>query len=119
MDVGHLDYTATAVPPGGSNPAPCPLSSYSGVDPRLALTPQTPPNTIPSSADSYLEDLKGDQPSNPANTFSYTLNMTDCLASHGLSMSTTQTTNFAFTAYTAQASNLSTAAFSVNFQLQP
>jgi len=68
MDVGHLDYTATAVPPAGSNPAPCPLSSHSGVDPSLAPTPQTPPNTIPSSADSYLEDLQGDQPSNPAIT---------------------------------------------------
>ena len=122
MDVGHLDYTATAVNFPGT-PAPCPLSSYSNIDPNLNLTPQTPSNTIPSSADSYLEDLQGDQPSSPANTFSYTLNFTNCLASHGLSMSTTQATNFAFTAYAvptlSPTPSLSTAAFGLNFQLQP
>ncbi len=118
MDIGHLDYTATANTQGGINPAHCPLSSYSNIDPNL--TPQAPSPPLPGSPESYLEDLQGDQPSNPANTFSYTLNFTDCLASHGLSMSTTQTTNFAFTAYTAQGgSQQSTADSGVNFQLQP
>jgi hypothetical protein len=122
MDVGNLAYTATAVNFPGI-PAPCPLNSYSGIDPNMVLTPQTPNSTVPTPNDSYLMDLQGDQPSNPANTFSYTLNLTSCLASSGLSMAPGQGMNFAFTAYAVPSPSpnpsLSTAAFSVNFMLKP
>ena len=118
MDVGHLDYTASARPPFSTSPSHCPLSSYSDIDPNLTAQPSGNP-LPPGFEESHLEDLKDDQPSSPANTFSYTLNLTACLASNGLSMSTTAPTAIEFQAWANSPPSLSSASFGFQFQLQP
>ena len=48
----------------------------------------------------HFDDLKADQATNRAapfgNTFSYTLNLTSCLASYGLTLNATENRPFAF-----------------------
>ena len=41
-----------------------------------------------------FNDLAADQPANPANTFTYTLNLTQCLALRGLSFNPGETRTF-------------------------
>ena len=118
MDVGHLDYTASARPRFSMIPSHCPLSSYSDIDPDLTAQPSGDP-LPPGFEESHLEDLKGDQPSSPANTFSYTLNLTACLASNGLSLSTTEPMNIEFQAWANSPPSLSSASLGLQFQLQP
>lgn len=118
MDLGHLDYTASARPPFSTSPSHCPLSSYSDIDPNLTAQPSGNP-LPPGFEGSHLEDLKGDQPSSPANTFTYTLNLTACLASNGLSMSTTEPTAIEFQAFANSPPSLASASFGSQFQLQP
>ncbi len=106
MDVGNLVYGTRASPlvfvPGGGAPhGNCPQSSYSDIDPNL--TPDTLSDLAggpPWKLDRiwYL-DHRGDQPSNPANTFSYTLNLTQCLAADGLAMNTNGLTTVYFNSF--------------------
>lgn len=85
VDVGHLAYTAEANlamfrSPGGG----CPQSSYSAVDPSLSALPSSPFFSGPPTLGAVrFADLSGDQPSNPANTLSFTLDVSECLAAKG------------------------------------
>jgi hypothetical protein len=101
VDVGGMSQFAQAqnVPgpptgPGGPT-GTCPASSYSAIGPNL--TPQASVEGMPFY---HLQDGKADQVtdlSQPlANTFTYSLNLTDCLASYGLSFNVAQSRSFAF-----------------------
>jgi hypothetical protein len=81
IDVGHTVYVATrrgintdsSFIPGGS----CPPSAYSETDPNLTPT-QAPDFPLWFDPVSGLEDSSDDQPASPANTFSFTLNLSRC-----------------------------------------
>ncbi|HZE04205.1 MAG TPA: hypothetical protein VE127_03210 [Solirubrobacteraceae bacterium] len=133
MDVGHQDYVAQAreagpvpFPPGVYSPVPnggCPASSYSNVDPKLSPQPAgASPLLMPFP--SFL-DLADDQPTNREapfdNTFSYTLNLTDCLASYGIPFDVGQSRRFDFWTVHAEPANgaLDTRTSEVNFERVP
>jgi len=77
IDMGHLVYFAhTLTGPGNKS---CPADAYS--DPAGGtLSTVTGLGPLPTPA---LTDQANDQPSNPDNTFSYTLDLTRCLTANG------------------------------------
>jgi hypothetical protein len=81
-DIGKLSYGANIQSVGASTvPAlnrVCPQSSYSDSDPNLS-----PPETLVPPDRGGVTDLAPDQPANPANTITYTLNLTNCLTALG------------------------------------
>ncbi len=88
IDIGGLTYSTIvqniAPTPGVPGPLiakPCPQSAYSTSDPQL-----TPAGT-------GFTDLATDRPASPANTFTYTLNLTQCLTSLGASWLSGQEAN--------------------------
>jgi hypothetical protein len=89
IDTGGLNYAVLAGSAGD-----CPQSSFSTADPNL--TP-VPPSMLHGGG---FTDLAADQPANSANTLTYTLNATDCLASKGITWGSGETRQFAFFAYT-------------------
>lgn len=95
MDVGHMSHLAHAEDAGPNPSRGCPASSYSNVDAKLSLEPPNEQFITP-----YLKDLAGDQPTDRAklfdNSFSYTLNLTNCLASSGIAFNINQTRNLSF-----------------------
>jgi hypothetical protein len=78
MDIGHLVHTAYLADRGILDGG-CPQGAFSTTDPNLS------PPTMPLIGTGGLADAEGDEASNPANTFTYTLNLSQCLAAHGLS----------------------------------
>lgn len=77
VDIGHLKYTAD-VPNNpfigsgdpGQGPGNCPASSYSTSDPNLVVGSEEEP-----------VDQHGDQAADPANTLTFTVDLTACLGS--------------------------------------
>lgn len=85
IDMGGLSYTAKThftAQPG------CPQSAFSENDPNLAPAVELP--------DGGVTDLAADQPANPANTFTLTLNLTECRANHGASFDPGETIGLSF-----------------------
>jgi hypothetical protein len=77
IDMGGLGYSAKThftAQPG------CPQNAFSENDPSLA--PSESP--LPDGPGGVI-DLAPDRPANPANTFTFTLNLTECRANHGKS----------------------------------
>ena len=74
-DIGGLTYTTEL-----SGGFVCPQSSFSETDPELA-----PASSPVLHTGGGVSDLAPDRPANAANTFTYTLNVTQCLASMGSS----------------------------------
>ena len=72
IDVGGMDYSA-------GNPR-CPASAYSEIDPSLTAIER---DHLFGSGVLVLADSAHDQPANRADTFSYTLNLSQCLDAHG------------------------------------
>jgi hypothetical protein len=86
--LGHLGPVGT--PPGGTSVnQPCPQSAHSTTDPELGPPP-------PESASGAFTDLAADRPASAANTLTYTVNLTDCLASMGLSWNPGEELNISF-----------------------
>ena len=81
IDMGGLIHYA-----GNGPNTPCPASAYSNVDPSLT-----------ASASGFIDSAQ-DQPANPHNTFSYTLNLSQCLAAAGLPWDLGQRTSLFFVA---------------------
>ena len=81
IDIGGLQYYTNANdgPPG----AYCPESSLTESDPDLSLG--TGKVGGGQQTDGILTDSAPDQPASPTNTFTYTLNLSDCLAASGTS----------------------------------
>lgn len=97
MDVGNLIYgTNLASGAGGGSDSFCRQSSYSLVDPKLTALDEP---RLRKFGGVTFADSAGDQPSTPANTFTYTLNLTDCLAANGQSMSTSAPTTLQIWAF--------------------
>jgi hypothetical protein len=81
IDIGHLLYAVPRIinlegPPPQPSTMPCPQSAFSTADPNL--TPS------PGAGGGSLKDSAADQSANPANTVTYSLNVTQCLATTGL-----------------------------------
>jgi hypothetical protein len=92
MDIGHLGYEvdyAQAPTPGsniiGSSQSPqCPTSSYS--EPSSTLSAGTGAGGFgPPPGMGWLVDSAADQPASAANTISFSIDLTQCLASKGTS----------------------------------
>lgn len=86
IDIGGLTYSPVVQhlgspgAPGGMEVAQgCPESTLSSTDPRLS---ETSPE---AGAPGGFTDQALDQPASDTNTFTYTLNLTQCLASLGIS----------------------------------
>jgi len=92
MDIGHLGYEldyATAPVPGsttvGSTLSPqCPTSSYSNPSSTLTASAGTTGGFGPPPGSDWLVDSAADAPANPANTMSFSIDLTACLASKGV-----------------------------------
>jgi hypothetical protein len=84
VDVGNLLYALVlgvegrAVPPGG-----CPAGTMTTADPDVELIEG---QTLPFAP--AIRDRAGDQPQDPANRLTVTLNISDCLAAKGVSPAT-------------------------------
>jgi hypothetical protein len=123
MDVGNLAYATSVVPASGlwSGASMCPASDYSAVDANLAPAPPSPFVSGPTlKGGAAYVDQSGDQPSSSANTFSFTLNVSDCMA-QGASPSVSAPFMVGITAFAL--SNFGTiesmAHSTASFQLQP
>lgn len=92
MDIGHLGYTigfGNGGPPGGAGlhlinnlGGTCSTSSYSNLPPTLTLG--SGGNGFgPVQGTSWLVDSANDQPASPANTMSFTVDLTQCLTAAG------------------------------------
>jgi hypothetical protein len=83
MDVGQLAYAIGLTKPSGGI-AYCPRSSYTQTDPALTAmtTAVNLPNFVPN--DTVWLDGAGDRPSDAANTFTVTLDVTGCHAALGI-----------------------------------
>jgi hypothetical protein len=105
--LGLHDYSS-----GQGSPSPCPQDAYSSADPNLAPA---------STGHPGLTDLTSDRPADPANTFTFTVNITKCLANVGLSWGTGQERTIEFQAEAAGQANsgYSNASQSVQFVLGP
>lgn len=116
IDMGGLIQFAT----GGQGGTPCPASAYSNVDPSLIASVQTIPNDLRASV---FIDSAQDQPANPQNTFSYTLDLSQCLAAAGVHLgnATGGTTPVTFSALLPPVAGqpASGAISTYYFQLQP
>jgi len=83
MDLGHLRYAAQG----------CPQSTLDTTDPTNLVEP-----SLPLLGMGSLEDLSDDQVSSPANTITYTLKLSQCLAAQGLSFDPGEERPIAFSA---------------------
>jgi len=92
IDIGQLVYSA----PVGAGEG-CPPSAFSTDDPNLLPSPPPQPGA------GGFSDQALDRPADPANTFSFTLNMTQCLQSAGLSFQQDEARGFTFPGITASA----------------
>jgi hypothetical protein len=95
MDVGNLAYTVYAG--GGSTHPNCQQGTYSDPSPTLAVPASSPIGGIDSTAGGFV-DQASDQPADPANTLSFTLDLTACLAATGQSLDPGQSTSLGITA---------------------
>ncbi len=111
-DIGGLKYGASvAGQDPGSNT--CEQEAYSSADPNL-----TPDSPTAQPGGGGFRDTAADQPANPANTFSYTLNLTKCFASKGLSFNPGEERGFDFRAVAAQTDADDNAGVSIFFERQ-
>ena len=75
-DMGGLNYALGIA----DHPLNCPTPTLSTSDPNLVVGTYTNPG---GAAHPVLGDRASDRPADPANTFTFTVNATDCFASHG------------------------------------
>ena len=78
MDMGNLFYSVAVIPlfsedPTGS-PKGCPRDAFSVEGERMEIAPGA-----------GVDDTQGDQPASVGNTVSFSVNVSECLAAHGLS----------------------------------
>jgi hypothetical protein len=82
-DIGKLSYAVSFQQVGGQDTSlirtHCPTTAFSETDPNLVV------QAVPEIAAGGVGDLAVDQPADPTHTLRFTLDVTDCLAAHGLS----------------------------------
>ena len=94
IDVGGLAYTAKthfSIDPS------CPQNAFTENDPDLA----PPPFDLPTGPAGLL-DRAPDQPARPANTFTFTLNLTRCRAAHGRTFDAGEAVTVSFSGVTVE-----------------
>ena len=95
IDIGGLDYSA-----GGFTTETglftCDQDAYSTTDANL----EPIPGQIPYGFGGGFRDKATDQPASPDNTFSYQLNLTQCLESKGLSLENGEVAGVQFNTFT-------------------
>lgn len=122
IDMGNLAHMVSVfVPSAGPSSQTtvfCPQSSLSEADPNLTPAPSSPYEGPAPDAGGFL-DHAGDQPANPANTFTYTVNLTRCAASKGFTLAPNDVDHLSFLALAAaDQGRLATAVSSLRFQVQ-
>jgi hypothetical protein len=83
---------------GALSNAPCPASAYSNVDPSLIASVQGLPSGSGPQPATVLIDSAHDQPADPHNTFSYTLDLNQCATAAGLPLGLGKRASFMFRA---------------------
>ena len=96
IDIGGLNYRAT-ITGMDQGEFTCEQDAYSTSDPNL-----TPIDPTPEPGGGGFADHAADQPASPANTFTYRLNLTECLKSKGQSFKAGEERGFNFAAVTPQ-----------------
>jgi hypothetical protein len=99
IDIGRINYTAEIADVGLG----CPSNAFSENDPDLTPRITTPADIEDDTA--ALADRAPDRPASAANTFTYTLNLTRCLAAHGRSFNPGQAQGFAFRGFVSNGSD--------------
>jgi hypothetical protein len=99
IDMGRVNYTAGIADVGLG----CPSNAFSETDPDLTPRITTPADIEDDTA--ALADQAPDRPASPANTFTYTLNLTRCLAAHGRSFNPGQAQGFGFRGFVSNGSD--------------
>jgi hypothetical protein len=109
-DIGGLNYRASIAgqDPGSST---CEQNAYSTADPNLV---PTDPTLQPGGGG--FRDTTSDRPANAANTFAYTLNLSKCLSSKGISFGPGEERTIEFAAVTPNADDA--ASTTVSFKRQ-
>lgn len=110
IDIGGLNYRATVADkdPGEFS---CEQTAFPPPHPNL-----TPTDPTPEPGGGGFRDQAVDQPASPANTFTYTLNMTRCLSSKGFSFEPGEERGMGFAAVVPN--GIDTAGVSVFFKRQ-
>ena len=108
-DIGKLSYMANIQSVGTTDLPPesrdCPQTAFSEDDPNLS-----PPETFNAQNNrGGVTDLAPDQPANPANTITYTLNLSKCLAARGFTWKPGEEALVHFDAVDGFASSVTTA----------
>ena len=114
-DIGGLTYQTIAQHLGNPPTAiqkPCPQESYSTTDEDLTVP--TSPSTAPGFTDKGV-----DQPASPASTVTYTLNVSQCLASLGVSWNPGVELGLDFFSHNLKPGAGGSADQNVAFELQP
>lgn len=93
IDIGGLQHFTHVA--GGSTTTYCPQGSYSAVEQELV--PAVVPDPGIPAGFLFIDSVR-DQAADPGNTFSYTLNLSQCQAFRGGTFNPGQTIGFAFTA---------------------
>ena len=111
MDIGGLWYaldSASGAPQDqvGSGTGPqCSASSYSNLSPTLTLQNGGPGQNFAPSGDGSLVDSASDTRANSANTISFTVDVTQCLAGHGTTFPVDQPMQFDISANSQSSSD--------------
>jgi hypothetical protein len=107
MDIGDLWYALDAAsgPPQGGQVAQCSASSYSNLSPTLTLQNGGPGQNFAPSGDGSLVDSTSDTRANSANTISFTVDVTQCLAGHGTTFPVDQPMQFDISANSQSSSD--------------
>lgn len=108
IDMGGLNYDAYFFDQA-QGPFGCDQSVYSTADPNLV------PTTTLFGGGGF-GDLAADQPASPADTFSFSLDMTACLASKGISFDVGEANSFELQASSPQAHSEDRAAVWIAFE---
>lgn len=109
MRIGEQD---TSVPKHA-----CPQSAFSENDTTLASATSEIPYGDNAGG---VKDLAPDRPANPANTLTYTLNLSTCVDSHGFTWEPGETANIQFAAVDeAVGATITETETDVEFELQP
>ena len=92
IDVGHNVYVpdsrGSLEDPSSFQSGSCPSSAYTETDPNLTPV-QAPDFPLFYESVSGLEDAADDQPADPANTFTFTLNLNRCFGLYPVEQHTT------------------------------
>jgi hypothetical protein len=103
IDIGGLMYQVRAsnpiLGPGHAPPLPkaCPQDAYSTTDPNVGPRPAS----LPDFWDGALSDLAPDRPASAANTLTFSVNLSRCLAFNGVSWAPGETVGFSFKGFNA------------------